>query len=652
MRERLIKTTTTGASKNLTCMIAALGCLLIVGACSKKSKPAGTQTGAGPDGDVPAPVAVDAEAKTWASARATRSAELTVPSGAAGKGAAPELLVGARRFKLTPQDARLGALTWRHTRREDGALVVSGERERLKAEWVLPKGDPQARLSMSWRDVPLTQLAEPVRAAITLPPGKLEYINHRLVRAKLPASGEVTLHSWTPGWVQWSAGEEVLTIAQWRADQVTIRRDKADGPITLTFDLWNPAHHPSIHRCEVVPQGRDAITLKLDVTYVLGRRLELIPSRVEGGYLAAVSPVFFDPKLLADSALHDGAPKDAEDWLGRARTLAHGHSDMRDARFGNGGLAGGSGLGGALTVDAAHLESAPVRALIAQLEKTRVSVAATGEGARKDELRAWLTDDEMKHCAALLSRGTPAQRASGVGASGQTLLTLGEATTGDYLNVVLPRKIRQIGDDVVLSYPPSFTEGSPSSVYLPTLDGAREVLTDQLLSKLYLQKLAQDRGISWFATPLIATRNPLTRAASEAVLQPERQGHWTISPEISRALGAVDLLDDHDIVRFDSVEHLLRYWRAARKVRLYEQPDGAIIAHNPGPALPGFTLVMEGATPLLIDGAKPKARVVPMPEHQTRQTWSWWELKPGDTTITTPKGAQTLDPVSWRVREE
>lgn len=573
---------------------------------------------------------------SWTQVTPEQTIEISLESGG------PRLRLGQLDWSPTPQIEGIESVSWRR-KREGQVTELIGRGELLRSpitiRWRIQEGDPQLHLSVALDDVAARQLTEPIVATLELPPGQLEHIDRAYQRAAL--TEPVSKGPWAPRWVQWSGQEQTISVTGWTFDRVEVRPGEAGRGATLRVALWHPAHHPPMRGCPEV----EGLNLRWRAQITLGERLDVLPSRLPGGHLAAVAPVFVDPKHHPDAALHRGGPQGAKDWAKRARTLLYGYSSEEDPRFGNGGLLGLE-LGGALALPTSWAEVPEVRALLERLEAAPVRPAwRLGEqGAQAAPEGAQLLVRERPACE-LLERGERTHLVFEPSGAQQAAR-----------NVLAPSVAMVVGDEEVRETLPGFMQGRPSYLELDLLSGERRALTRQVMGKKALEALLAERGIMWFGAPLVATRNPLEASSAEALLEPERGGQWTLAPSLARALGQIELLDQRPQLLFTDPGRLMEHWRRARRVQLRELADGTFLVLNPGPALPGFTLIAPGdVTPTIgEEETEPQGREVITPREGTMQTWFWWELAPGQTHVRFGGGeldGEGLPSVLWRVEE-
>jgi hypothetical protein len=569
--------------------LAALIALLIT-ACDKPA-PA--------PGKPPSPQAPEVDAPAWFAPEQPVTAITLTALG-------PTLALGDKTVALAPVLAN-DASPWSAQGQSGLAHAARWHDATLSQHWTIAQGNPTLAADLSTDLLPAQAESEPLTLTLQLPPGQLDLLDDTLhVRA---VETQAATHAWTPGWLRWRSGEHTLTFMHAGGERMEVSRD--DQGVTLRWTLWQPDAHPLLKGCG---ERLKSWSLAASWSVTLGDRAPVVASRLPGGYQAALAPAFIDPALTGRKDLKEGAAVSAQDWLARARTLIHGHSASTDPRFGNGGLLGGQ-LGGTLSAPATIAADLAVQAYIRELPAQTIEIAAEDAAGAHNTLFSGQPD--CKHLAPPNDKATP------------VALALGGVTS-------------KLPD--LLTSAPAVGHNLPLTATLPALNGQRSTLTTAALSRASLQNLQRQRGLSWFATPLVASRNPLIAASREALLEPERQGHWTLHAELAAALGEVELLQESETLLFAPVGALMRHWRAAQRVRISPLPDGSWLLHNPGPAIPGFTLISPEATsPTPPPGASDKSTG----EGEGAQRWLWLDLPAGYTRLVAT--AAPLQPVRWAI---
>ena len=522
-------------------------------------------------------------------------------------------------------------ISWTARHKERGELRVIGSTRfqgaPITITWHFYAGDPQVTLTVEVPKIPLRSLSEPIVAELNLQK-EVAFEAFGVGLVSRPISRPMTLNSWTPGWLRArrALGEETLTFSEWTFS--ALRVDPAEG--RLGWVIWAPQAEADLEPCA----SPDAtLSLRQSVTMSLGERAQIVPSRYALGYRAALAPLFIDPASHYASMYKEGGARSAQDFAERARTLLYGHSDRTDPRFGNGGLLG-LGLGADLGIRPEWERATEIEELIEEFDGARVSALTSGAPHRLLESAS---------CELALTPQRP-------------YLTLGDARSIDALNLPSHPPAEQVGGErLELGFPNMSLDLTPH-MEVPQLSGRRTALVDSLLSTEALEALIEARGLLAFAAPLIATRNPLTTAASQALLVPERGGHWTLSEPLARALTNVELINErHELVVL-SPTALLEHWRRARQVRLFELPDGSLAALNPHPEpIAGFTLIASGS----LSPTWGEARRAPLgsdtapAQDGTVQTWFWFDLPSGLTRFDLDREPRSprLTPITWTLAE-
>ncbi len=572
-----------------------------------------------------------AAALGWAELPARQ--EITVSMAPQG----PAFARGAQRLSATLWPEGVTQERWAQAPGEQGVMGLEGaarwQGAPVDVRWALMPGDPQARVTMKLAKAPRALLGAPIEATLRLPPGEVSYLSDGLWREAL-GDEEVTLNSWTPGWLRWGEGEGAITLSEWSFDQVRVKRD-AEG-VTLRLVWWHPSHHPAIASCPEVP-GRDTLTLAHAMTWTFGARLDVVAGRLGQGYEAAVAPLLVDPSAYGAPALLDGAAIDAADWATRARAILFGHSSAEDPRYGNGGLLG-IDQGAALAAPEGMWDAPEVRALADELaDRGRVTLGALGPRPPAGGVGVWRELD----CQAYLGRRDDAAR--------EAMVVMGRE--GAATNMIASRVTLELGQQRAMSAPPATLAGLPLWLELERLPIERAAWLEGALGREALRELVAARGVTWFAAPLVATRNPLVRAAQVQLLAPERQGRWTLDPALTSALTRVELAQESREVMLASPVALAQHWARARQVRLYERPDGNIALYNPhDEALPHLTLIWSGpgGSPTLDEVTPDGLKSITTPRGEA-QSWAWWTLPAGASTLRFQDAEEGLAATRWRL---
>lgn len=498
-------------------------------------------------------------------------------------------------------------LAWKHVATDD-AHTFRGEGNlgtaQVQAQWVAANGNPHTRFIATIADA-RAALTSPIASRVTLPAGEVTYVDATLQRALL---GEVAvaIGSLTHGPIVWRRGDDTVALSQWRADRVELQ--PVGDNVLIDFVWWDPAMH-NVEACadEV---GAQQVTVDAALSITFGDTTPLSRGRLPGGVTSAVAPLFVDPHDHEEPTYRDGASSGASDLAARARTIAFGHSSPADARYGNGGLVG-LDVGGTIVLPSIYPDD-DFATLRDELAATSVDVVS------QDTLRPATCEQYAK---ALVDR--------------RPLLGASVAFDGKFPNQV--------------DYAPST---SPDAItwHATELTGRRKDVVTQTLSSTYLTRLATARGIAVLEIPLVATRNPLVAAAAEALLEPERNGHWTIHEELARALGGVELLAENESFDFVSLHELTHYTRNVPRVTVDPTGPGRWSVHNGDEAVRGFTMIVDGAAQPTIDAQPVQSQQRRLPDGAT-QTWFWWDLDAGATAQLEVHADVTpaSQPVTWRL---
>ncbi len=556
-----------------------------------------------------------------------------------------------RRIALTPF-ADEANFEWR-LHASDGGWAAVGRGSLaggdLRALWRFQDGDPQATLEMSLSDVPLSTLLErDLRGTVRLPDGEM--------RASDPSMGLADrsaldlphrLDPWTPTWLAWRGEQARLGIVGWTGDGVELAR--SEEGFEITFDLWRREDHPGLEACSNDGESSPTLDLTATATYQFGKTPAILRGRYPNGSMAALAPIFDLPSAHPDTTLHEGGAAGPDDWAARTRTLAFGHSETDDPRYGNGGLLG-HGLGGTVVVPGDWYDHSAVESLRDELDERALEVAARGDSPKEASgLRSHLGGTPA--CASLLGDGESTPPAVVVSETVPFRSKLTSAIHSD------------AGSAAPRLSPPSAPIAAGARPF--RLDGTRPQFLEEVLSEQNLDRLERERGLGTFATPLLGTRNPLVAAAKEALLSPERHGAWTLASAFATALVDLEITADSRPLVVRSLADLVDYWREARRTRLHWTHEGTLLVRSASDApIRGFTLVADGvelsssALSLEPDGDPTVRRF----DHETGpgrpspQTSITWDLAP-ETTYRLDFGDRTsalfeATPVEWHLERE
>ncbi len=589
----------------------------------------------GPDAELPPAEATLAELPIKWSEHSDTSAPVQIIIGEQG----PMLKRDALTIDLGLNIEGAQPFAWKSSTSE-GTTILTGKSMLLDIpltlQWVFKANDPQATLFIDITDAPLRALDQAITAHMNFPSNtSFEAMHHTMdVREVRSAT---TLGSWSPGWIKASLpgdGISTLTLSEWNLTAVHISPDAASNQISMS--LWDPGSLPSFERCAEVTPAR-TVSIRQQLTVTLGERLTLVPSRHEQGYRAAIAPLFIDPASHAGKSYKDGRAKSAQDWIARGKTLLYGHSSEQDPRFGNGGLLG-LGLGADLAMEQVWQKDPTVKSFSTQLEPMRARHLrrTTASGNQGEGMLLDAPD-----CDVFLAARSP-------------YLTLGEERSMDQLDMLANPPSLQVNGETITRNHPNLLATTTPYLEIPQLSGRRQVLVDAVFSTQALDALIAQRGLMTFATPLVATRNPLTPGAAQALLEPERGGHWTLSEPLSRALTNAELINESHDLLITSPTQMITYWQRARQVRVLEMPDGSVALINPHDTpIEHFSMVASAhVNPVLPEGEELTGKDLVTARDGSSQTWFWWTLEPGTTRITLSEDAQNsaLAPVDWQLQ--
>ncbi len=448
---------------------------------------------------------------------------------------------------------------------------------RVDASWHFAQGNPQAFFSLSIEDLPMEAVEGGLEAIMELPAGDVRLLDDTM--RLVPFARETKrISGWTPGWLRWAGTGRTIEISSWWANHVSI--GQTDGSaVQVSLNLVDPQTMADIEAgCE-----ETTFDIETRLKWSVGALPVVVPGRLARGAEAALVPVFIPPGSHFNTAFDEIKPPEASAWARQVATLALGHSSPEDPRYGNGGISG-THLGGTI-ISPRGMKDPALDELAVRLDDTRVEFDPAqgpvfGEPPACDSSRLWLRD------ATRFEAG--------------------------------------FSNSILLNSSVGFNGKVPESMALEVLDGTREQLLDQALSKLYLERLRRERGIFAFASPLVATRNPLTTAAKEGLLVPERHGQWTLAPELVRAFADIELWrEGNRSVVFTSVEEALGQWSRARACEIHIRASGEARVKCPE-SVAEMTLVADG-THVPRVGEQTIEHEVRDPTRRP-QTWMWTDI--------------------------
>lgn len=523
----------------------------------------------------------------------------------------PRVSLDGKVVSLAPRD-----LEWSAVQTDSGTIIEGVQDDETSAMWQFTNGNPTALFTIK-RSVPAMALDEPATLTLHLPPGGITAWSRQTGFETVRAH---EVDGWQTRWLRWTGEDSTVTFRGWTGDSLSVNPTESGGS-TLELTLWHPDHHPRVIEClgemsdePVILSGRIAVDFRALPKLTVWPFLD--------GATAMLLPVFIAPSLHSDPQLAEAQAQSADAFVDRVTTLAYGHSSTKDPRYGNGGLLG-HGLGGTV-VAAESLARAPaVQTLAETVAPTDVNIATAGASQADSAIDVRYGSElgcETLRDPALRGLLSPSTRTSDVDAW---------AAIGPFH----PR------------------------VDLDVLDGRLDSLFAQGFSKAYADQALRDRGIYSFATPLVATRNPLIGAAADAILEPERNGQWTVNPRLAGSLADVELWREEKPLGVTSARKLFDYWQFRRDTVLSWTADGALVlstsslseTEDEAPKMNGFTLgVAEDVTLPKEMQPLPSMRTVRAGEQSVRLLY--WDV--ASDTAELPLGADLSDhAIRWKISE-
>jgi hypothetical protein len=467
--------------------------------------------------------------------------------------AGPTAALPGHSIQLSPPD-----FSWSSESSGSTTLLRGEADDGTRLVWEFADGNPTAVLRVE-RTIPASALSKPMAVHLSLPNGQLEGWNARRgfhgVDAYRSNSGQ-------PQWLRWQSDSASLTFRGWTGDNVLVE-PATGGGFGLRLGMWAPEDHPRVLECLGEMQQSD-VTLegRLLVEFRMLPKLAVWP--YPDAAEAMLLPIFLAPELHSDPQLGEAKSRHARDFAERVTTLAYGHSSAKDPRYGNGGLLG-HGLGGTVVAPERLLGKRRVQRLAADLAPTRVDIAAGGP----------VTDDapyQTRYSSEVSCNALRSPHVAGL--------------------------ISPASDES-----PAAFRGAPApfemQIFSRLLDGRLDSLLAQGFSRAYADEAVRNRDIYAFASPLVATRNPLIGAAADAVLEPERDGMWTVAPRLAGGLADVELWREEHPIGVSSVDDLVSYRTFSRDAALTWTENGApqISGSKPGNQI-GYTIALEGEAAL------------------------------------------------------
>ena len=286
------------------------------------------------------------------------------------------------------------------------------------------------------------------------------------------------------------------------------------------------------------------VSLRLVVQFGAGALAGPMPEQIS--LESAATPIFVDPPSVHGDPWLDGSARDAGDLARRLRALAFGHSDRDDPRYGNGGLLA-TGLGAVFAVPGQWWEEPPVAELRSSLEGTAIEVLP-------------LTDD----------------------GNSQRSVAFGD----DYCDLLHRSDGRQAPTILVSSDDDQMFSAGLTAPLPPVIEvGRGPIHRDRLLDRLF----TPDRQNSLFfhgeyriqQIPVVATRNPLEDIAHQAILSPDRGGHWTLDDTLTRRLSRWDFEPTNDARKFLGFQDLHQSQRSDKIPEFGDGLDAVEIVFTP-----------------------------------------------------------------------
>ncbi|QDG50023.1 hypothetical protein FIV42_04485 [Persicimonas caeni] len=470
-------------------------------------------------------------------------------------------LEGADPITLTPTLISPRAMSfewtsWEVHRGQDHTLVVgegSAGKATLSATWSFFDGNPQAHLALAITALPAAHLADEITLAVSFPSGELALVSTSQADAAVSGPAGVALPA------TWRGGEQTLTYSNFSGPRVS----KDDSTNTLQFELWQKAgSRQDIDWSDCIEAPADlTVDLELDLTVTVGSRATVSRWPLPNAQEAVLVPVFDVASHHPDAQVAQGVAKYADRWLWRARTLLYGHSSPEDPRYGTGGLLG-HGLGGTLVVPETFVADEAIQQLAAELEGTHAELAPRSAVVEGYTGSSRLVSSPS--CSKLIELSRAGVPAVITGSSNDAALADIGFNTG----------------------PPGLT----TTVGPVQLDGSRKTLLAQGMSPESLEPIWKSGQTATFVTPFVATRNPLIGAFKEGLLVPERDGHWTVAPEVAGAMTNLELWREETPLLVTSLGAAAGHAERMRGVRWWWSEKGEVELYNPhGEPLHGAT---------------------------------------------------------------
>ncbi len=555
---------------------------------------------------------------------------------------------------------------WRATRSRDLILargrkvIPAGDTKGiLEVSLYFARGNPQISVRAEL-DVPERKLEKPVDITLEFPAGGSWY---RATNGKRhTVTPHVHIQGWRYPWLQFAPSTDAsesgerddprdggggrITLWGWNGEDVRLDAERGSHS-TVTLRVWRPTASETCVTDDDEPTRAHAET-----TLALGAPPPTTVSTLPSAHRSALVPVFLPPKTADDPQLWRGGPEDAGDWVERLDTLAHGHSNPDDPRYGNGGLLGAR-FGATLTWPAELYEAEAFADFRRHIASAPVDLAAPlGKSTDRDDVDERAND----------SRPVPRIRSAPETSAGDDL-DCSDLQDGSMQPDVLLRDGPTVGRHLPtpLSVNDSIDEGKvtvpvgerPVIADIAHTDGTRSTVTHSLLSAQTVDRLTEHREVMVFGIPLVATRNPLLPAFDQGLLSPERNHQWTVQRDFSSALTTIDLAAEPRDFTSLSLGRLVEYWRRARRTSLRWSETGDLEIVNPAKnSIPDYGLRTERPAP-----AEDSLSETLNASETASGTKLNWELPADGSTHIQWNGASDdaefdLAPVEWQIESQ
>lgn len=345
-----------------------------------------------------------------------------------------------------------------------------------------------------------------------------------------------------------------------------------DGERSIDWTIW-----PGV---DVAPpcfdDAKHTTSLRLVVQFGDHPLVAPLPAPAEARSMG--TPIFVDAPNVDGDVWADGRARNGRDFARRLRALAYGHSDRDDPRFGNGGLLAAE-MGAVFVIPHQWWNEPSMADLRRSLAETEIEVVPTGDVDGRSPSSTRLVDGD--DCPGIAGHHGDAQP--------------------DLFLVQYHTHNRPYEASITAPLSPVVEAGMVTSK------------RDELLDRVF----AFNDGNALFATgahraffiPLTATRNPLEDIASENLLTPNRDGHWTLHGALTRRLTSYEMATASRTHHSTSFEDLVAHRRQHGQAVPHWSPGGGFeYHHSPGDHLYFF-------------GGKESVQV----DEQTRpqSIWTW-----------------------------